>query len=183
MAKKITTPFTDEVVLSLNIGDEVELSGVIYTARDAAHKRMIEMLGRGEALPIDIKGQVIYYAGPAPAPPGKPIGSIGPTTSYRMDAYAPKLYELGLKGTIGKGPRSKEVMDSIVKYKGVYFTAVGGVAALPALRVKEAKVVAFDDLGPEAITRLVVEDLPLIVSVDAHGRDLHVEGRKKWEKK
>jgi fumarate hydratase subunit beta len=182
MAKKITTPLTDDVVMSLEIGDEVELSGIIYTARDSAHKRMVEMLDRGEPLPIELKGQAIYYAGPAPAPPGKPIGSVGPTTSSRMDAYAPRLYDLGLKATIGKGPRAKPVIDAMVRNKAIYLTAIGGVAALPALRVKEAKVVAFEDMGPEAITMLVVEDFPLIVSIDAYGRDLHVEGPNKWKK-
>lgn len=180
--KKLTTPLTDEVVLSLHIGDQVLLSGIVYTGRDSAHKRLIELLDKGASLPFDVVGQVIYYAGPSPAPPGKPIGSVGPTTSYRMDAFAPRLHELGLKATIGKGPRNKEVMDALVKHKAVYFTAVGGVAALLAERVKEAELVAFEDLGPEAIRRLVVEDLPLIVSGDAYGKDLHIEGVKAWQK-
>ncbi|PIU45021.1 MAG: fumarate hydratase [Ignavibacteriales bacterium CG07_land_8_20_14_0_80_59_12] len=181
-AKRLTTPLTDEAVLSLHIGDEVLLSGVVYTARDSAHKRLIELIDRGEPLPFELVGQAIYYAGPSPAPPGKPIGSVGPTTSYRMDAFAPRLHSLGLRATIGKGPRSKEVMDALVNHKSVYFTAVGGVAALLAKRVKSAEIVAFEELGPEAIRKLVVEDLPLIVSCDAYGQDLHVEGVKAYQK-
>jgi len=177
-AIKITAPITDDsVVENLKAGDFVLISGVIYTARDAAHKRMVEALERGEELPFDLKGQIIYYAGPAPAKPGRPIGSVGPTTSYRMDPYAPKLLEAGLKGMIGKGTRSQEVIDAIVKYKGVYFGAVGGAAAYLARCVKEAEVIAYEDLGPEAVRRLVVEDFPAFVVNDVHGNDLYRMGR------
>ncbi len=180
-AKKITTPLSDEVVSGLKIGDKVLLSGVIYTARDAAHKRLCDLIDKGEKLPIDITGQVIYFVGPAPAKPGKPIGSAGPTTSYRMDPYSPKLIALGLKGMIGKGMRSKEVRDAMVKHKAVYFGATGGAGALIAKCIKESQVVAYEDLGPEAIRRLVVEDFPLIVINDAHGGDLYEEGKRRYE--
>lgn len=177
-AIRITAPITDDSVWEdLKAGDLVLISGVIYTARDAAHKRIVEALERGEEPPFDLKGQIIYYAGPAPAKPGRPIGSVGPTTSYRMDPYAPKLLEVGLKGMIGKGTRSKEVIDAIVKYKGVYFGAVGGAAAYLARCVKEAKVIAYEDLGPEAVRRLVVEDFPAFVVNDVHGNDLYRMGR------
>ncbi len=177
-AIRITAPITDDsVVENLKAGDFVLISGVIYTARDAAHKRMVEALERGEELPFDLKGQIIYYAGPAPAKPGRPIGSVGPTTSYRMDPYAPKLLEAGLKGMIGKGTRSKEVIDAIVKYRGVYFGAVGGAAAYLARCVKEAEVIAYEDLGPEAVRRLVVEDFPAFVVNDVYGNDLYRMGR------
>ncbi len=177
---RITTPVDEETISKLKIGDQVLISGVLYTARDAAHKRMVEALDRGEELPIDIEGQIIYYAGPAPTPPGKPIGSVGPTTSYRMDPYAPRLMEVGLKGMIGKGPRAQEVKDAMVKFKAVYFAAIGGAAALLAKQVKEAEVVAYEDLGPEAIRRLVVEDFPVIVVNDIYGGDLFIEGVKKY---
>ncbi len=177
-AKRITAPITDDSVIeNLRAGDFVLISGVIYTARDAAHKRMVEALERGEELPFNLKGQIIYYAGPAPAKPGRPIGSVGPTTSYRMDPYAPKLLEAGLKGMIGKGTRNKEVVDAIVKYKGVYFGAVGGAAAYLARCVKEAEVIAYEDLGPEAVRRLVVEDFPAFVVNDIYGNDLYRMGR------
>ncbi len=177
-AIRITAPITDDsVVENLKAGDFVLISGVIYTARDAAHKRMVEALEKGEELPFDLKGQIIYYAGPAPAKPGRPIGSVGPTTSYRMDPYAPKLLEAGLKGMIGKGTRSKEVIDAIVKYRGVYFGAVGGAAAYLARCVKEAEVIAYEDLGPEAVRRLVVEDFPAFVVNDVYGNDLYKMGR------
>ena len=177
-AIRITAPIIDDSVIeNLKAGDLVLISGVIYTARDAAHKRIVEALERGEEPPFDLKGQIIYYAGPAPAKPGRPIGSVGPTTSYRMDPYAPKLLEAGLKGMIGKGTRSKEVIDAIVKYKGVYFGAVGGAAAYLARCVKEAEVIAYEDLGPEAVRRLVVEDFPAFVVNDVHGNDLYRMGR------
>ncbi|RMG57940.1 MAG: Fe-S-containing hydro-lyase [Deltaproteobacteria bacterium] len=179
---RLTPPLDEETLSKLRIGDHCLISGVLYTARDAAHKRMVEALDRGEELPIDVKGQIIYYAGPAPTPPGKPIGSVGPTTSYRMDPYAPRLMEVGLKGMIGKGPRAKEVVDAMVKYKAVYFAAIGGAAALLAKQVKEAEVVAYEDLGPEAIRRLVVEDFPVVVVNDIYGGDLFVEGVKKYAK-
>jgi fumarate hydratase subunit beta len=179
---KITTPVDDDVLSSLNAGDRVIINGILYTARDAAHKRMVETLGRGESLPVDLTGQIIYYAGPSPTPPGKPIGSVGPTTSYRMDPYAPRLMEAGLKGMIGKGPRSQEVIDAMVKNKAVYFAAIGGAAALLARQVKKADIIAYEDLGPEAIRRLVVEDFPVIVVNDIYGKDLFVEGVRKYAK-
>jgi fumarate hydratase subunit beta len=179
---KITTPVDEEVLTALKIGDRVFISGVLYTARDAAHKRLVETLDRGEKLPVDLKGQIIYYAGPSPTPPGKQIGSVGPTTSYRMDPYAPRLMDVGLKGMIGKGPRSQKVIDSIVKNKAVYFAAIGGAAALLAKQVKKAEVIAYEELGPEAIRRLVVEDFPVIVVNDIYGKDLFVEGVQRYAK-
>ena len=171
--KKITTPLTKEVIKSLRAGDSVLLSGIIYTGRDAAHKRMTELLEAGKPLPFNIDGQTIYYAGPCPAPPGKIIGSIGPTTSTRMDAYSPRLIEEGLRVMIGKGARSKEVVDSIVKHNGIYFAAVGGAGALLSLCVKQAETAAFEDLGTEAVYKLVVEDMPLIVAVDCCGGSVY----------
>ncbi|GAW94252.1 hydro-lyase family enzyme, Fe-S type, tartrate/fumarate subfamily [Calderihabitans maritimus] len=176
----ITPPLTDEMVEELRIGDQVYISGVLYTARDAAHKRLVELLDAGKPLPVDLKGQIIYYVGPSPAKPGQVIGSAGPTTSYRMDAYAPRLLEIGLKGMIGKGSRNQEVKDAIVRHKGVYFAAVGGAAALISKCIKKAEVIAYPDLGPEAIRRLEVENLPVIVVNDAHGGDLYEEGVKKY---
>jgi len=178
----IHTPVNEEVLSSLKIGDRVLINGVIYTGRDAAHKRMVEALAREEELPFDVKGQVIYYAGPAPTPPGRPIGSVGPTTSYRMDPYAPRMMEAGLLGMIGKGPRSKEVVDAMVKYGGVYFAAIGGSAALLAKQVKKAEIIAYEDLGPEAVRRLEVENFPVIVVNDVHGNDLYVEGVARYAK-
>lgn len=178
--RKIETPLSIEVVESLNAGDRVLLSGVLYTGRDAAHARMIALLDEGKKLPFPIEGQVIYYVGPAPAKPGRVIGSAGPTTSVRMDAYAPRLLKLGLKGMIGKGSRTQPVKDAMVKYKGVYFGAVGGAAALIARCIKEVEVIAWEELGPEAVRRMVVEDFPLIVVNDVHGRDLYLEGREKF---
>lgn len=175
---RIYTPLTDEVVESLHIGQRVLLNGVVYTGRDAAHKKMVELLDKGEELPIPLQGQVIYYVGPSPAKPGRVIGSAGPTTSGRMDAYAPRLLALGLKGMIGKGKRAPEVVEAMKKYKAVYFAAVGGAAALLARRVKSCRVVAYPELGPEAIHELVVEDLPVIVVNDVMGRDLYEEGVK-----
>jgi len=180
-AIRITTPILDDSVIeNLKAGDFILISGVIYTARDAAHKRIVEALDRGEEPPFDLKGQVIYYAGPAPAKPGRPIGSVGPTTSYRMDPYAPKLLEAGLKGMIGKGSRSREVIEAIKKFKGVYFGAVGGAAAYLARCVKSAEIIAYEDLGPEAVRRLVVEDFPAFVINDIHGNDLYRMGRCKY---
>jgi fumarate hydratase subunit beta len=180
--KKITPPLTDEIVKDLKIGDSVLISGIIYTGRDSAHKRLVETLEKGEKLPIDIFGQIIYYAGPAPAKPGKPIGSVGPTTSYRMDPYAPRLIAEGLKGMIGKGNRSDDVVKAQQEYKAVYFGAIGGAGALMAKAVKEAEVVAYDDLGPEAIRRLVVEYFPAVVVNDCYGGDLYKEGLAKYRK-
>jgi fumarate hydratase subunit beta len=180
--KRITLPLTDEVIADLKIGDSVLISGVVYTGRDSAHKRLVEALERGETLPVDFSGQIIYYAGPAPAKPGNPIGSIGPTTAYRMDPFAPILIAHGLKGMIGKGNRSDEVVKALQKHCAVYFGAIGGAAALMAKSVKKAEVVAYDDLGPEAIRRLVVEDFPAVVVNDCHGGDLYREGMKKYKK-
>ena len=170
----LKTPLTDEDVERLRTGDRVLINGVIYTARDAAHKRMIDLLDSGRELPFDIRGQVIYYAGPAPAKPGSVIGSCGPTTSYRMDVYTPKLIERGLKGMIGKGTRSREIKESMMVHKAVYFAAIGGLGALLAKTIKEAEVVAYPDLGPEAIRRLVVEDFPAIVALDIRGEDIYL---------
>ena len=174
--KKITTPLTEDVVRSLKCGDMVSISGIIYTGRDAAHKIMTEMLERGEALPVDLRDQIIYYAGPTPAKPGKVIGSCGPTTSGRMDAYSRQMMAQGLRGMIGKGPRSPEVVEAMQEYGVVYFAAIGGAAALIADSVKECEVGAFDELGPEAIRRLRVENYPCIVAIDALGNDLYKEG-------
>ncbi len=181
-ARRIQTPLTDDVVKKLHAGDRVLLSGVIYTGRDAAHKRLVDLIDKGEPLPVDMQGQVIYYVGPAPAKPGKPIGSAGPTTSYRMDPYTPALLKKGLKGMIGKGSRGQEVRDAMVDSTAVYFAAVGGAAAVIAQSVKSAKVVAYDDLGTEAIRRLEVEDMPLIVVNDAHGADLYQQGVEEYRR-
>lgn len=177
----LVAPLSTEDVKILRAGNRVTISGTIYTARDAAHRRLMTLIEAGETLPIPIEGQVIYYVGPSPAPPGRVIGAAGPTTSYRMDPYTPKLLELGLKGMIGKGKRSKEVVDAMVKYKGVYMAAIGGAGALMARAIKEARVVAYDDLGPEAIRELKVERLPVIVVNDTLGNDLYVEGQKKYQ--
>ena len=179
---KLKTPLTDKDVEKLKIGDKVLLTGVIYTGRDAAHKRLYDLIQAGNELPIDIRGQVIYYVGPAPAKPGKPIGSAGPTTSYRMDAFAPKLMELGLKGMIGKGNRGADVVEAMKKHKAVYFGATGGAGALLARSIKKAETIAYEDLGPEAIQRLEVEDFPVVVINDTKGNDLYVEGAKKYRK-
>lgn len=175
---KFTTPLKDSDVEKLKAGDKVLLSGIVYTARDAAHKRLAELLDRGQDLPFDIRGQILYYVGPTPAKPGRIIGSCGPTTSYRMDPYTPSLITKGLKGMIGKGPRSKEVIEALKRYKAVYFVAVGGAGALIAQCIKKLDIVAYQDLGPEAIQRLEVEDFPLIVANDCYGQDLFKEGVK-----
>lgn len=179
-AIRLKTPLTEAAVEKLRAGDKVLITGVIYTGRDAAHKRLFDLLKEGKPLPVDLKGQVIYYVGPAPAKPGHPIGSAGPTTSGRMDAYSPKLMEMGLKGMIGKGMRKKEVIEAMKKYKAVYFAATGGAGALLAKAVKKAQVVAYEDLGPEAINRLEVEDFPVIVVNDTKGNDLYEEGMRKY---
>ena len=179
-AIRLKTPLSDADVEKLKAGDKVLLNGVIYTGRDAAHKRLYDLLMAGKPLPIDVKGQVIYYVGPAPAKPGQVIGSAGPTTSGRMDAFSPKLIEIGLKGMIGKGMRKKEVVEAMKKYKAVYFAATGGAGALLAKAIKKAQVVAYDDLGPEAISRLEVEDFPVIVVNDTKGNDLYEEGMRKY---
>lgn len=178
---RIKTPLTDDVVSRLKSGDSVLITGVMYTGRDAAHKRMIDALNKGEQLPFDIKGQVIYYVGPSPAKPGRPIGSAGPTTSYRMDAFAPTLIKLGLKGMIGKGWRAKEVLDACKQYKAIYFGATGGAGALIARSIKKAEIIAYEDLGPEAVRRIEVEDFPAIVINDVYGNDLYVKGVEQYK--
>jgi fumarate hydratase subunit beta len=182
MAKRINTPLTDDVVRTLKAGDNVLISGVIYTARDAAHKRLVALIEKGEELPMDVRGQVIYYVGPCPAKPGMAIGSAGPTTSGRMDPYAPILMENGLKGMIGKGRRSEAVRDAMVKHNAVYMAAIGGAGALLSKCVKAAELVAYEDLGPEAIRKLTVEDFPVVVVNDAHGNDLYEQGVKEYRK-
>jgi len=171
----LTTPLSDTDVEKLKTGDVVFISGHIYTARDAAHKRLVEALDAGNPLPFDLKGALIYYVGPSPAPPGRPIGSAGPTTSYRMDTYAPRLHSLGLKGTIGKGKRSDEVKAALAEHKAVYLGATGGAGALLSQRITDAKVIAYEDLGPEAIRELTVKDFPLLVINDCHGGELYVK--------
>ena len=171
--KSIQSPLSKEVIKSLRAGDRILLSGLIYTARDAAHKRMTEMLASKMALSFD--GQAIYYAGPCPAPPGRIIGSIGPTTSARMDAYSPQLIKEGLCVMIGKGPRSQTVIDSIIEYTGIYFAAVGGAGALLSLCVKQAEIAAFEDLGTEAVFKLTVENMPLVAAVDCYGSSIYKE--------
>ena len=180
MEYHITTPLKEEDITKLKAGDTVKITGVIYTARDAAHARLVKLLDEGKELPIDVKGQVIYYVGPTPAKPGRPIGSAGPTTSYRMDAYAPRLIKEGLKGMIGKGARSKEVRDAITSEKAVYFAAVGGAAALIAKSIKKAEIITYEDLGAEALRRMEVVDFPAIVINDIYGGDLYQEGQAKW---
>ena len=180
--KRVSAPLTDDVVQDLEAGDEVLINGVIYAARDAAHKRMVDLLSKREPLPFDIKGQIIYYAGPTPTRPGEVIGSAGPTTSYRMDPYAPLLIQHGLKGMIGKGQRTEPVVDAMKKYKAVYFAAVGGAGALIARAIKSNKIVAYEELGPEAVRMLEVVDFPVIVAQDCRGGDLFVEGVKKYSR-
>jgi len=177
---ELKTPFSKADAEKLNAGDQVLLTGEIYTGRDAAHKRLIELIEKGEKLPIPIEDQVIYFVGPTPARPGKAIGSAGPTTSYRMDAYSPRLISLGLRGMIGKGGRSDEVKEAMKKHKAVYFAAVGGAGAKISECISEAEVVAYEDLGPEAIRRLTVVDFPVVVINDTHGRDLYQEGVDKY---
>ena len=180
---KITTPLDDETVDKLRAGDTVSITGYMYTGRDAAHKRLIALIDKGEKLPIDIKGQIIYYVGPAPAKEGYACGSAGPTTSYRMDPYAPTLLDRGLKGMIGKGLRNDAVIESMKKNKAIYFGAVGGAAALIARSIKKSEVVAYDDLGAEAIHRYYVEDFPVIVVIDAKGNNMYVTEPPKYAEK
>jgi fumarate hydratase subunit beta len=179
---RLKAPLSDKDLEKLKIGDRVLISGTVYTGRDAAHKRLFDLVQAGKDLPFDVRGQVIYYVGPAPAKPGQVLGSAGPTTSYRMDAYSPSLIAKGLKGMIGKGMRSEVVKEAMKKYKAVYFAATGGAGALLAKRVKKAEVVAYEDLGTEAIRRLEVDDLPVIVVNDIHGNDLYVEGEKRYRR-
>ena len=172
--KHITTPLDENTVRGLRAGDTVLISGVIYTGRDAAHKKLLAMLDKGEPLPMELKDQIIYFVGPCPAPPGRPIGSAGPTTSYRMDPYSPSLIaRTGLRGMIGKGNRSAEVVDAMKKYGVVYFAAPGGAGALIAQRIKKCDLIAFPELGPEAVYRLEVQDVPAIVAIDSTGKSLY----------
>lgn len=173
MEKKITLPITDEDIKNLKADDSVLLSGSIITGRDAAHKRLYELIQKGEKLPVDIKGELIYYVGPAPAKPGYAVGPAGPTSSYRMDKYAPSLLDLGLKGMIGKGARNKEVVDAIVRNKGVYLVAIGGAAALIAKSIKSEEILCYEDLGTEAVRRYEVEDFPCIVAIDSNGNNVY----------
>jgi len=179
---RLKTPLDEQTVLKLHAGDRVLISGTIYTARDAAHKRMIDLINQGKEMPFNIKGQIIYYVGPTPPKPGAAIGSAGPTTSTRMDAFTPTLLSKGLKGMIGKGLRSQAVRDAIKQYNGVYFAAVGGAAAVISKSIKSSKLIAFEDLGTEAIRELVVEDFPAVVINDCYGRDLYLEGKNNYLK-
>jgi fumarate hydratase subunit beta len=181
MLKKIKLPLTDNIIAELKSGDNVLLSGVIYVARDAAHKRIVEALDKGHLPPFEIKGQTIYYMGPAPARPGQAIGSAGPTTSYRMDSFSPRLMAAGLKGMIGKGQRTQEVLNAIKKYKAIYFAAIGGAGALISKSVKKADIVAYEELGAEAVRKLEVEDFPVTVINDIYGGDLYQQGKAKYK--
>lgn len=180
MDRTVTTPLTKEKIKELRAGDYVRISGTIYTARDAAHKRMAEALKEGKSLPVDLKDCIIYYMGPSPAREGRPIGSAGPTTASRMDKYAPQLLDLGMSGMIGKGKRTKEVQEAIVRNGGIYFAAVGGAGALLSQRIQKSEVVAYEDLGTEAIRKLEVEDFPVIVVVDSQGNNLYETAAKEW---
>ena len=182
MDKHITTPITEEVTKDLKSGDYVYITGTIYVARDAAHKRMIEALQRGEELPIDIKDSTIYYMGPSPAREGRPIGSAGPTTASRMDKYAPTLLDLGEKAMIGKGKRTKEVLDAVIRNHAVYFAAVGGAGALLSKCITESEVICYDDLGAEAIRKIMVENFPVIVVADCHGNNLYETAILEYQK-
>ena len=182
MEKKITLPITDEDIKNLKSGDSVLLTGSIITGRDAAHKRLYELIQNGEKLPVDIKGELIYYVGPAPAKPGHAVGPAGPTSSYRMDKYAPSLLDLGLKGMIGKGARNKEVVDAIVRNKGVYLVAIGGAAALIAKSIKSEEILCYEDLGTEAVRRYEVEDFPCIVAIDSNGNNVYETEPPKYRK-
>lgn len=177
---RITTPLTQDIIEKLRSGDEIFLTGTIFTARDAAHKRMIELLEKGEELPVDLRGQIIYYVGPCPPKPDQIFNSAGPTTAYRMDLFAPVMHAYGVKATIGKGPRRDLVKEACAKYKAVYLHGIGGGSALLAKAVKQAQVVAYEDLGTEAIRRLEVEDFPLIVAYDIYGGDAYTEGISRY---
>lgn len=178
--KALRTPLTDEAVAQLHAGDEVAITGVMYAARDAAHRRMVEALEKGQPLPFDIRGQVIYYVGPTPPRPGQVIGSAGPTTSYRMDQFTPPLLAAGMKGCIGKAGRGPAVREALKKHKAVYFGAIGGAGALLARHIKSARVVAYEDLGTEAVRMLEVEEFPVIVVNDIYGNDLFEQGKEQW---
>jgi fumarate hydratase subunit beta len=176
----IKTPLTDETLKNLKTGDRVLISGIIYSARDAAHKRLVELIRKGQKLPFEINGQIVYYVGPTPPGPGMVMGSAGPTSAYRMDPYAPILLSEGLKGMIGKGVRNQDVKEAIKRYKAVYFAATGGAGALISKAIKKAHIVAYEDLGTEAIRRLQVEDFPAIVVNDIYGNDLYEQGKKRY---
>lgn len=180
MEIRINTPLTKDKTVNLKAGDTVLLSGVIYTGRDAAHKRLIELLDKNEKLPIDVENEIIYYVGPSPAKPGQVIGSAGPTTSYRMDPYAPRLMDLGLTGMIGKGARNQEVIDAMKRNKAVYFGAIGGAAALIGKSIVKSEIIAYEDLGSEAIRRMEVKDMPLVVVIDSEGNNLYELGPKSY---
>lgn len=182
MVKKVILPLTDKTLAGLKAGDNVLLNGVIYVARDAAHKRLVDALDAGKPLPFDIKGQTVYFMGPSPARPGQAIGSAGPTTSGRMDAYSPRLIAEGLKGMIGKGMRAAAVKDAMKKYKAVYFAAIGGAGALISKSINKSEVIAYEELGAEAIRRLEVTDFPVTVINDIYGGDLYQEGKAKYQK-
>ncbi len=181
-AKEIKPPLTDDDIADLKAGDRIIINGVIYTGRDAAHKRMIEALDKGEELPFDPQGQIIYFVGPSPAKPGQVIGSAGPTSSYRMDAYSPRLIAEGLKGMIGKGFMGPGVREALTQHKGIYMSAIGGAGALIGKRIKEVEIIAYEDLGPEAVRKLVVEDFEAVVVYDMYGGDLFKDGQAKYAK-
>jgi fumarate hydratase subunit beta len=178
---KMTTPLTNEDIEKLKIGDIVYLSGEIYTARDAAHKRLVDLIDEGKELPFNLEGSVIYFVGPTPPKPGEPIGSAGPTTSYRMDSYSPTMLKYGSKGMIGKGKRNQAVKDACKEYGGIYFGATGGAGALLGKRIKSAEVIAYPELGPEAVRKLEVENFPVTVINDTYGNDLYQMGREQYE--
>lgn len=182
MEVSIRTPLTYEKIKNLRAGDRVLLSGTIYTARDAAHKRLIELLDKNLDLPININNETIYYVGPSPAKEGQVIGSAGPTTSYRMDSYSPRLLDLGLKGMIGKGVRNQEVIDSIIKNKAIYLGAIGGAAALISKSITKSEIIAYEDLGAEAIRKMEIKDMPLIVIIDTEGNNLYKQGQEQYLK-
>ena len=181
MPKIVNLPLSDKVIAELKTGDNVLLNGIIYAARDAAHKKMVTALEKGEPLPFELKGQTIYYMGPTPARPGQVIGSAGPTSSYRMDIYAPRLMEAGLKGMIGKGQRTPAALDAMKKYKAVYFAAIGGTGALIAKSIKKADIIAYEELGAEAVRKLEVENFPVTVINDIYGGDLYQQGKAKYK--
>lgn len=182
MAKRVSLPLTEETLKGLRAGDDVLLTGVIYVGRDAAHKRMVEALERGKPLPFDIRGQTIYFMGPTPPRPGRPIGSAGPTTSGRMDSYSPRLIAEGLKGMIGKGMRSPAVKEAMKQYKAVYFGAIGGAGALISKSVRKSEVIAYEELGAEALCRLEVTDFPATVVNDIYGGDLYEVGKARYRR-
>lgn len=180
MDYKIKTPFTKESLNNLQAGDNVYITGFMYTARDAAHKRLVELVEKGDQLPLDLEGACIYYVGPSPAKEGQALGSAGPTTSYRMDPYSPKLLDLGLMGMIGKGKRGPEVIEKIIEHGAVYFAAIGGAAALISKSIKSAEIIAYEDLGAEAIRKIYVEDFPATVIIDSRGANLYELGREEY---